>query len=202
MKRAILALALALGLALAVVAPAAASRINLYQGCAYSSTSLRVSGGANTNQTVANPVRLGFGWAAQKQSQVQSFLNSQYATNIEIDTASGDAVNPVGNPLNPYPDETGVVQGVASGPTLPFETTWGQGGGSFWSPITAQTLIGRNGNPMQGYVSNYVAQFTLPDGQYYLSLNLGLKVGVNDGQNAANPGSWLTITNCPFTVTG
>lgn len=178
MRRVILALALALGLALAVVGPAAAGKINLYTGCAFSSPSLRTSGGSNTNQTVANPVRLGFGWAAQKQQQVQQFLNAQYANTVSITDAAGTEF-------------------------YPYEHSWLRGLGSFWGPIVPTMLTSKNGAQFSGYASTYrTPDFTLPDGQYYLHLDLDLATGVNDGQNAAGPGSWLTITNCPFTVTG
>jgi hypothetical protein len=181
MKKMILALALALATGFVLVGPASAGKIQLYNRCPVSSPALRVpTFGTDTNQTVTNPVHLGFGWAAQKPQQVQQFLAAQYATTISITT------DPLG--LNEV---------------YPLEQSWGQGGGSYWGPITAITGTNNAGNPVPLYASNYITpDFTLPDGQYYLSLDLRLVTGVNDGENAARPGSWLTITSCSFTVTG
>jgi hypothetical protein len=177
MKKVILALALAT--ALMVVGPASAGKIQIFNHCPVSSPALKVAPfGTDTNQTVSNPVHLGFGWAAQQPQQVTQFLAAQFATTVSITDALG---------VEWYP----------------YEHSWAQGAGAFWGPINATTGTNNAGNFVPLYASNYVTpNFTLPDGQYYLSLDLGLKTGVNDGENAARPGSWLVTTNCSFQVTG
>ncbi|HEV8180628.1 MAG TPA: hypothetical protein VGP54_10065 [Gaiellaceae bacterium] len=141
-------------------------------------------GGANNSQQ--QPLILHFGWLANKQQQVQQFLNVQSMPNDARITQTDSLGNPVATVWD-FP-------------------SWLQSGG-IWDPIVPATGT-FNGATFNGFStvwkntdadpSNPIP--TLSPGTYSLSFGIYIAQGVNDGNGGAGKGFVYQTLNCPFTV--
>lgn len=124
------------------------------------------------------PVRLQYGWAALQTQQLDQFLAVQNGT-LTLTTSAGDPV---------------------------YSKTWATGETTGWSSYSPQQLTPSATQDGATYYDGWATWRNedfgqLQTGTYYLSMDLQLTTGVNDGFGAGTPGSWIKLTNCELIVT-
>jgi hypothetical protein len=129
------------------------------------------------------PIRVKFGWAATSLRQVNDFLAVQYVPNAGTIYDTNGTVVWQSNPLS-----------WAIGDTTPWST-----------PTYTSGLFTPGGHPTSGYVTSHssstqTTDASLAPGNYTLSLEWDINGRVLDGYTTAAPGSIISITSCPFTV--